>query len=107
MARGGRRSRRVAKPSVKKLGPDPAAEGAHTRFKREPGGRVYGYTEFDAYGNPVRRFRGTGGEHGGMKPPLVLRAKPGKGPGSRLKVPYKPEAWELPRGYLGQGNGEN
>lgn len=79
--------------------PDPNAEGPHTVFKRDNTSRVQGYTEFDAQGNPVKRFRGTGGPHGGQEPPLILEPKPGKGPGSPPKVPRAPKPDELPKGY--------
>jgi len=88
-----------SKPRVNKLGPDPGAQGAHTRFKRGPDGKVQGYTEFDAQGNSVKRFRGSGRQHGGQEPPLILEPKPGKGPGSPLKVPRTPKPEELPSGY--------
>gem|GEM_PF-3203187 len=89
-----------SKARVNKLGPDPNALGAHTRFKRDPStGRVSGYTSFDAHGNPVIRFRGSGRPHGGIEPPHILQPKPGKGPGAPLKVPRLPRPDELPRGY--------
>ena len=69
--------------------------GPHTGFKRDPQtGKVTGYTEFDAAGKPVKRFRGEGGPHGPVDPPLVLEPKPGKGPGSPPKRarPARPDA---------------
>ncbi len=91
----------VAKSKVNKLGPDPKANGIpHTRFKTDPmSGKVTGYTEFDANGNPVKRFRGQGKQHGGKEPPFVLKPKSGKGAGSPLKVPHDPSPLELPLGY--------
>jgi len=44
----------------------------------------------------VKRFRGTGGDHAGMDPPLVLEPRK---PGSRPKRGRNPEPWELPNGY--------
>lgn len=89
-----------SKQRTKKLKPDPKAEGRpHTRFKTDAKGKVTGYTEFDAAGNPVKRFRGQGKPHGGTDPPFILESKPGKGPGAPLKVPRKPRSDELPRGY--------
>ena len=87
------------KPKVKKHGPDPAAEGSHTVYKSGANGNVNGYTEFDAAGNAVKRFRGTGKPHGGKSPPFILEKKLGKGPGAPLKVPREPLPWELPYGY--------
>jgi RHS repeat-associated protein len=81
-----------------KVQPHPDAEGAHTGYKTD-GGKVTGYTEFDADGNPRKRFRGTGRPHGGQEPPLILEPEPGKGPGSPPKVPRAPRPEELPRGY--------
>ena len=86
-------------PRVNKVGPHPEAQGPHTSFKRAPTGKVTGYTEFNAAGNPVKRFRGEGKPHGGVDPPLVLEPKPGKGPGSPPKVPRAPHPDELPKGY--------
>ena len=88
------------KPRTNKLGPNPKAEGPHTQFKTDPKtGKVTGYTEFDAAGNPVKRFRGQGKPHGGTEPPFILEPKPGKGPGAPPKVPRQPRPDELPRGY--------
>ena len=88
------------KPRTDKLGPNPKAEGPHTQFKTDPKtGKVTGYTEFDATGNPVKRFRGQGKPHGGTEPPFILEPKPGKGPGAPPKVPRQPRPDELPRGY--------
>jgi RHS repeat-associated protein len=83
---------------VEKVGPTEGA-GPHSGFKRDPqSGRVTGYTEFDAAGNPVKRFRGEGKPHGGVDPPLVLEPKPGKGPGSppNRARPARPD--EIPGG---------
>jgi hypothetical protein len=79
-----------------------AIEGAgpHTVFKADQSGKVTGYTEFDASGKPVKRFRGTGAKHGGMSSPLILEPKKSKGPGSPPKVPRKPRRDELPGGYV-------
>ena len=46
-------------------------------------------SQFDKYGNAVKRFRGEGGPHGEMEPPFILKARPGKGPGAPLKVPQE------------------
>lgn len=79
---------------------EPVTAAPHTVFKRDPQtDRVTGYAEFDAAGNPVKRFRGEGRAHGGLQPPLIVEPKPGKGPGSPPKVPRPPQLDELPRGY--------
>ena len=98
-AKGGGKCAAANGPRIHKV---QAVEGAgpHTGFKRDPQtGRVTGYTEFDAAGNPVKRFRGEGGPHGGQEPPCVLEPKPGKGPGTPPKVPRPPRLDELPPGY--------
>jgi len=82
-----------------KVTPNPDAEGPHTVFKTDDTGTVTGYTTYDSNGNPVKRFRGSGRQHGGVDPPLVLEPKRGKGPGSPPKVPRKPHPDETPRGY--------
>ncbi len=87
------------KPRVNKLGPDAKSTGPHTRFKTDASGKVTGYTEFDAAGNPVKRFRGTGRPHGGQEPPLILEPKIGKVAGSPPKVPRPPKPEEIPKGY--------
>jgi len=87
------------KSRTNKLGPNSNAEGAHTQFKRDPTtGKISGYTEFDASGNPVKRFRAKGKSHGGTEPPFILEPKPGKGPGATPKVPRKPRPDEIPKG---------
>jgi RHS repeat-associated protein len=98
-ADGAKATSNGVKSSVNKLGPHPKAQGPHTRFKKDGKGKVQGYTTFDAHGNPVKRFRGTGKPHGGQEPPLVLEPKPGKGPGSPPKVPRPPRPDEMPKGY--------
>ncbi len=83
---------------VNKVEPVPGA-GEHSVFKRDPQtGEITGYTEFDASGNPVKRFRKDGKPHGGVDPPLVLEPKPGKGPGSppNRARPARPD--EIPGG---------
>ncbi len=82
-----------------KLGPDPKAGGAHTRFARGADGRVSKYTTFDEFGNEFVRFRGTGRSHGPFDPPLVLERARGKGPGARPSRAREPTPDELPRGY--------
>jgi hypothetical protein len=77
---------------------DPEALGPHSVFKRDPFGRVNGYTTYGADGRAVKRFRGTGRPHGGMEPPIVYELRPGK-VGGRPVVPREPEPWELPSGY--------
>ncbi len=56
-----------------------------------------GYTTFDANGNAVSRFRGQGKSYGGVEPPIVYEAKPGKGAGAPLNRarPARPE--EIPQ----------
>ncbi|MCP4268815.1 MAG: hypothetical protein GY777_25085 [Candidatus Brocadiaceae bacterium] len=87
------------KTRVNKVIPAPEASGPHTVFKKDNTGRVNGYTEFDVQGNPVKRFRGTGGTHGGQNPPLILEPKSGKGSGSPPKISRPPTTKELPKGY--------
>ena len=90
---------KIAKPRVKKVKAVPGA-GAHTSFKRDPrSGKVTGYTQYDALGRPVKRFRGEGKKHGGQDPPFILEPKPGKGPGAPLINPRNPRPGETPRGY--------
>ena len=62
-------------------------------------GRITGYTQYDALGRPVKRFRGEGRKHAGHEPPLMLEPKPNKGPGAQPKVPRQPKKEELPGGY--------
>jgi RHS repeat-associated protein len=83
---------------VQKVSPVPGA-APHTGFKRNPSGKITGYTEFDANGNPVKRFRGEGKPHGGQEPPFILVPRPGKGPGSPPVVPRPPTPGETPPGY--------
>ncbi|MEM6454054.1 MAG: RHS repeat-associated core domain-containing protein [Acidobacteriota bacterium] len=78
-----------------------AVEGAgpHTGFKRDPAtGKITGYTEFDAEGHAMRRFRGAGKPHGKVEVPLVIEQKPGRGQKSRAKRarPARPD--EIPGG---------
>ena len=85
---------------VNKSKADPNAEGhPHSVFRTDAKGKVTNYTEFDASGKPVKRFRGTGRLHGGQKPPLIYQPKPGKGPGSPPKRARPPREEELPEGY--------
>jgi RHS repeat-associated protein len=82
---------------VNKVQPLPNA-GPHTGFKRDPEtGKITGYTEFDAAGNAIRRFRGTGKPHGGVDPPLILEPAPGKGPGAPLNRARPAEPGEIPK----------
>jgi RHS repeat-associated protein len=78
---------------------DPSGEGPHVTYERDSSGRVIRYNEYDAEGNLVKRFRGTGMPHAGVEPPLILEPPAGKGPGSRPKEPRQPNADELPPGY--------
>ena len=72
--------------------------GPNTGFKRDPlTGRITGYTEFDAAGNAVKRFRAEGKPHGQVSPPLILEPKPNKGPGAPLKVSRPANPDEIPR----------
>jgi RHS repeat-associated protein len=73
--------------------------GPHSVPKYDENGRVDDYTTFDEFGRAVRRFRGSGKPHGGVKPPLILEPKVGKGPGSPPRVPREPDECELPPGY--------
>jgi len=77
------------------LEPDPAAQGPHCGFRRSPNLKIENYEEYDKNGRTVKRFRGTGKEHDGVKPPLVL--DPAK-PNSRPKVPRPAEPGEIPGG---------
>ena len=92
-------ARRSTKGSrTHKVAPDPNAAGAHTAFKRDPRtGNVSGYTEFDAEGNPVKRFRAEGKSHGGVEPPLILERQRGKGPGAPLNRARPANADEIPK----------
>ena len=79
---------------VNKVKPAPGASGPHSVAKRDPRtGKVTGYTEYDAKGNPVKRFRPDGKPHGGVKPPLVVEPKKPGGRPNRAR-PAKPE--EIP-----------
>jgi putative RNase toxin 24 of polymorphic toxin system len=88
-----------------KLKPDPAAEGPHTTFKRDPPtGKVTSHAEWDAHGNPVKRTDVTGGSHGSVTTPHTHEYGPpnvdpvsGKSyPGNQTKVrPARPD--ELPK----------
>ena len=82
---------------VNKVKPNADANGApHSGFKTDENGKVTGYTEFDENGNEVKRFRGVGGTHGGMEPPLIYG--PVK-PGARVNRSRTPTPDELPAGY--------
>lgn len=95
----------VPKPRIKKLAPDPAAEGPHTTYKTDPAtGRVTGHAEWDAAGNPVKRVDATGKAHGGTAtphtheygPPTVNPATGQSYPGKETGVrPSTPD--EIPR----------
>ncbi|RME55537.1 MAG: hypothetical protein D6790_15930, partial [Caldilineae bacterium] len=88
-----------------KLKPDPAAQGPHTTFKRDPQtGRVTGHAEWDAAGNPVKRTDVTGAAHRPVKtphtheygPPNVNPATGKSYPGNEVRVrPATPD--EIPR----------
>lgn len=84
---------------VNKVAPHPDASGPHTSFKTDASGKVTGYTEYNATGQAVKRFRGEGKAHGGQEPPLILEPKAGKGSGSPPKVPRPANPDELPEGY--------
>ena len=85
-------------PRTIKVSPDGRAEGPHSVPKPpSAGGPKAGYTEYDADGNPVKRYRGEGKPHGGVKPPLVVEPKPGKGPGSKPIVPRPAKPEEIPQ----------
>lgn len=85
-----------------KLSPDLEAEGLHTSFRVNPtSGIVTNYETYEI--NPVTgrfvptlRFRGVGGPHGGIAPPLVLRPQEGKNIGGRPVVPSKALSHETP-----------
>jgi hypothetical protein len=91
--------------AANKLRPDPAAQGPHTTFKRDPQtGRVTGHAEWDAAGNPVKRTDVTGAAHGPVKtphtheygPPNVDPASGKSYPGNQVNVrPATPD--EIPR----------
>jgi Bacterial toxin 24 len=81
-----------------KVGPDPAAEGAHSVPKpASAGGAKNGYTEYDKNGNPQKRYRGSGRPHGGVDPPYILEPKAGKGPGAKPIVPRPATPEEIPQ----------
>lgn len=85
-----------------KLRPDGSAIGPHTVFRRGQDGRIDKYTTFDELGNETLRFRGSGGSHAGLEPPLFYGAKPGKGLGAplnRARNPVPDDYQNLPPGY--------
>lgn len=85
-----------------KLRPNDDALGPHTVFRRGQDGRIDKYTIFDDFGNETLRFRGSGGSHAGLDPPLFYGAKPGKGPGAplnRARNPGPDDYQNLPPGY--------
>ncbi len=85
-----------------KLSPNDDALGPHTVFRRGQDGRIDKYTTFDELGREVLRFRGSGGSHAGLDPPLFYGAKPGKGPGAplnRARNPGSDDYQNLPPGY--------
>lgn len=85
-----------------KLSPNDDALGPHTVFRRGQDGRIDKYTRFDDFGNETLRFRGSGGSHAGLDPPLFYGAKPGKGPGAplnRARNPGPDDYQNLPPGY--------
>lgn len=85
-----------------KLRPNDDALGPHTVFRRGQDDRIDKYTIFDDFGNETLRFRGSGGSHAGLDPPLFYGAKPGKGPGAplnRARNPGPDDYQNLPPGY--------
>jgi hypothetical protein len=73
--------------------------GPHTGFKQDPQtGEITGYTTFDGNGTPVKRFRAKGGSHGGVDPPIIYEAKPGKGANAPLRRVRPARADEIPGG---------
>jgi hypothetical protein len=88
-----------------KLKPEPASQGPHTTFKRDPEtGKVTSHAEWDALGNPVKRTDVTGSAHGPVKtphtheysPPNVNPATGKSYPGNEIRVrPATPD--EIPR----------
>jgi RHS repeat-associated protein len=59
-------------------------------------GKILEYKTYNEKGNVTKAFRGTGRDHGGVKPPLI---KEPKKDGGRPVVPRKPNPDELPKGY--------
>lgn len=77
-----------------------AGGNPHTRFRRNPEtGRIEHYQTFDSTGSAGgnKRFRGTGPEHSGVDPPLILEPKP-RHPGGNpnRSRPARPD--ETPQG---------
>ena len=74
--------------------------GPHTGFKRDPQtSKITGYTEFDAAGNPVKRFRLDGKPHGGVDPPYVLEPKRGKVIFTRFRG-HPDRSYDAPKGSV-------
>ena len=78
-----------------------AGGNPHTRFRRNPDNdSIEHYETFDPTGSAGgnKRFRGTGPEHSGVEPPLILEPRPGH-PGGKANRsrPARPD--ETPRGY--------
>ena len=97
-----RRLGHVTRPAPRRERPAaaPGSRGAHTMFKRgSRGGRVTGYTEFDALGRPTRRFRGEGRPHGEADPPFILEPRAGKGPGAGRHRRARRGRTSFPVGY--------
>lgn len=87
-AGGGRNkpsSNKPGKSRVNKASRDPNAKGAVTMLKRNQQGKITNYTTFDKQGRARKRFRGEGGPHGGVNPPIKYRRERGKGRNAPLK----------------------
>ena len=59
---------------------------------------MIGYTEFDAAGRAVKRYRGTGKPHGKTEPPITYERKPGKGQNADPKWGRPSLPHEIPGG---------
>ncbi len=87
---GGGNADRPEKPIVlaggpkNRLEPDPNAEGPHSSLRRDPKTGViqhyetYEYNERAGIYSPILRYRGTGGTHGRVEPPLIIEPRPNK-----------------------------
>lgn len=83
--------------SKNKIQRDPDAAGAHSRFKRNGRGKIDNYVTYDRNGNARKRFRGAGGTHGGIEPPIKYRRKRGKGRNAPLNDAAPAKKYEIPK----------
>ena len=100
----------------KLLRPHPEAGAEHSTYEKpKPGEPIKKYETYERNPrtggfNARKRYRGQGGEHGGVPPPFILERRPGKGPGSTPVKPRPARPEEIPGqprggGGLGRGGG--